>query len=164
MGITLSSWKQGKGFAQHLAKKAQDGTKVRILLMHQDNPALPELINLLILEENLGSIRRMIIEMYQFFSDISNSNPGIQVKQILHGCPHFQLTRNDDRAVLIQYLYSEKTGYSPLWSCAQGSSLYANATAEFNALWTVNSPSQASTGGSDAPKVPDPHPARSAGG
>lgn len=31
MGITLGVWKRGKGFARDLAKKAQDGTRVRIL-------------------------------------------------------------------------------------------------------------------------------------
>jgi hypothetical protein len=151
MGITLSAWKRGKGFAKHLAKKAQDGAKVRILLMHQENPALPELINHLIPEENLQSIRHSLGEMIQFFSEIAHASPGIEMRTLRHGCPHIQLTRNDERAVFVQHLYCDKPGYCPLWSCAKSSPLYSLMTQEFESLWVVNDPSAPSAGPSVSP-------------
>lgn len=141
MGITLGVWKRGKGFARDLAKKAQEGARVRILLMHEENPALPELINQLIPEENLDSVRRKIVEMSQFFSEIAAATPNIEMRKILHGCPHFQVTRNDDRAVFVQYLYSDKSGYSPLWDCSSNSPLYSLMAAEIDSLWEANKPS-----------------------
>jgi len=140
LGITLGVWKRGKGFARDLAKKGQDGTLVRVLIMHEENPALPELINHLIPEENLESIRRKIGEMHQFFSDIAGGDSKIQIRKLLHGCPHFQITRNDDRVVFVQYLYSDKSGYSPLWDCAKSSPLYSSMAAEFESLWEANKP------------------------
>lgn len=140
MGITLGVWKRGKGFARILAQKAQGGTKVRILIMDENNPALAEMINHLIPEENLESIRRKIVEMHQFFSEIAVANSGIQIRKLLHGCAHFQVTRNDDRAVFVQYLYSDKSGYSPLWDCAKSSPLYNLMASEFESLWEANKP------------------------
>jgi len=137
MGITLSVWKRGKGLAQDLAKKSEQGTRVRVLLMHEDNPALPEMINRLIPEEDLMSTRAKIAEMYSFFNTIA---PDIHVRKIRHGCPHFQLTRNDERTVIVQYLYSDNSGYSPLWDCPKGSPLYSLMAAEFQSLWDANSP------------------------
>ena len=138
MGIALGSWKRGKGFGKTLAEKARAGCKVRVLLMHPDNPSLRELINPTIEEEDVDAIIHKIEEMRQFFSKVAEGSESMGVRQIRRGCPHFFLARSDEHAVFIQYLFGEKSGYSPLWQCAKGSALYGIMAHEFDTLWDVN--------------------------
>jgi hypothetical protein len=139
MGIILGAWKRGKGFKKALAESAASGCKVRVLLLHKENTCLLGLTNENIPEEgDLRTIVNEIDEMYMFFSDFAEKNKNIKVRQIEHGCPHFQMTRNDKRAVHIQYLFSQKTGWSPLWQSDHGSPLYNIVSEEFETLWQVN--------------------------
>ena len=45
-----------------------------------------------------------------FYSGLARENENIEVRQILTWCPHSQLTRTDRYAMLVPYLYSERTG------------------------------------------------------
>ena len=97
---------------------------MRVLLSHPDNPALRELINPQIPEEAFEGTVHKIAEMVNYFRAIARSNSNVEVRQIRSGCPHFQLTRSDQVALVIQYLYSESTHYSPLFQYPHGSPLY----------------------------------------
>jgi len=138
MGISLGAWKRGKGFSEALLKKAGDGCKVRVLLMHQDNPGLPCLINDAIPEIDSRKVMFDVEEMFKFFTHVAQQSDGIEVRRILRGCPHFQITRTDHRALCIQYLFSQKTGWSPLWESPPDSPLYKLMAEEFDLLWQVN--------------------------
>lgn len=138
MGLALGSWKHGKGFSELLVAKARAGCRVRVLLSHPDNPALREQINPQIPEEAFDITSRKIIEMVDFFRGLARTTANIEVRQIRSGCPHFQLTRTDQFAVAIQYLYSESTHYSPLCQYPVGSPLYATMAQEFESLWRRN--------------------------
>ena len=140
MGISLGAWRRGMGFRDELMQKAQGGCAIRIMLMHRDNPALPEMINRLISEESLKAVVHEIDAMEQFFSGVILPDCEVQVRQIRQGCPHFFLARSDHRVVFVQYLYSAKSGYSPLWECTTASPLYTLMAQEFEALWRVNAP------------------------
>jgi hypothetical protein len=76
--------------------------------------------------------------MVDYFRAIARASPNIEVRQIRNGCPHFQLTRSDQVAIVIQYLYSESSHYSPLCQYPRGSPLYASMAQEFEALWRRN--------------------------
>jgi len=138
MGLALGTWKRGKNFSRELEQKARQGCAIRIMLMDSRNPALPELINRLIPEVSLDGVLHEIDDMGKFFAGLASSSENLRVRQLLHGCPHFFLARSDSRAVFIQYLYSERSEYSPLWECTPSSPLYALMTQEFESLWQAN--------------------------
>jgi hypothetical protein len=138
LGISLGAWRRSKGLTEALLQKASDGCNVRILLLHQDNTCLSHLINSDIPEVDLPEVTREIAVMYDYFSKLSARNPRIQVRQIRTGCPHHNLTRMDQRAIYIPYLFSQKTGWSPLWECDRESILYKMLTEEFELLWRAN--------------------------
>jgi len=142
MGIALGSWKRGKNFSKELEQKAQQGCAVRVMLMDSKNPALPEMINRLIPEVILDDVVHEIDEMEKFFSGAASASPNLQLRKVLHGCPHFFMARSDHHAVFIQYLYSEESEYSPLWECTAASPLYAVMAQEFEALWQANQEEQ----------------------
>jgi hypothetical protein len=140
MGIALGSWRRTRRFSDTLREKAAEGCKVRILLMHTDNPALPHFINEAIPECRYTHVVRNITEMSQYFAEVAAGTPNIAVRQMLQGCPHGQLTRSEQAAVFILYLYSERSHFSPLWRCPQDTPLYTTLTTEFETLWKANEP------------------------
>ncbi len=140
MGISLGSWRRTREFSQVLKEKAAAGCQARILLMHKDNPTLRHLINDAIPEARYSSVINEIDEVFSYFSDIAKQEPNVEIRQMLRGCPHCQLTRFDQRAMFIPYLYSERSHYSPLWEVPQGSPLYAVMAQEFESLWKANAP------------------------
>ena len=143
MGISLGSWRRTKAFSQVLKEKAAAGCKVRLLLMHKDNPVLRHLINDAIPEARYSSVTNEIDEVRQYLSDTAEQEPNVEVRQMLQGCPHCQLTRSDQSVVFIPYLYSERSHYSPLWQVPQDSSLYTIMAQEFESLWNANAPAAA---------------------
>jgi hypothetical protein len=135
MGISLVSWREHHDFVDSLLTKARNGCKVRILIIHQDNPCLPQLFNI----ESMKTpeeISREIKDMFTFYSGIFDKN--IQVRQILRGCPHYQIARSDNLLVTIPYLYSRNPALSPLIECTPDSSLYTALSNEFQSLWKAN--------------------------
>jgi hypothetical protein len=140
MGIHLGPWRGGKGFSEMLAKKAEAGCQVRILLMHPDNPTLPEMINESLTEVDLEDVTREINEMAKFFARLAAKGPNISVRQVRHGTMHCQTTRTDGLAVYLPYLYSRRRRYCPLWQCKTGSVLYDVVSEEFEGVWRVNGP------------------------
>jgi hypothetical protein len=143
MGMNQDGWLRIKGFGEAVARKAAAGCKARILIMHPDNPALPQLIN-----EALPELtpERTIFEIRyasQSFQRLAEANPNIELRQLRRGCLHAQLTRTDNHAFVTQYLYSRRPGWSPLWQCGRGSPLYQLVQEEFESLWNVNPPEPA---------------------
>ncbi|MDT5092782.1 MAG: hypothetical protein QOH60_2145 [Mycobacterium sp.] len=141
MGISLSSWRKSPGFAKAVKDKAAAGCEVRILLMHPENPALPELINDAIEEDRLGEVQETLVSTFRSYSKLSQQCPGIAVRQISRGCPHFQIAITDSRATCIPYMYSRRSSLSPLIACRPDHAFYAAMVDEFNDLWTVNASS-----------------------
>jgi hypothetical protein len=138
MGIHLGPWRGGKGFSDLLAKKAKDGCAIRILLMHPDNPTLPDMINETLTEVDLEDVTREINEMAKYFARIAAKCPNISLRQIRRGTLHCQTTRTDGFAVYLPYLYSRRRRYCPLWQCKAGAALYDVVIEEFEGLWKVN--------------------------
>lgn len=145
MGINLLRWRGTRGFSTSLAEKAEGGCKARVLLIHEDNPCLPSLINSAAEEDAEASfdrIRDEIVKARDFYSGLAGKQENIEVRQIRDGCPHYQLARTDRYAMLVPYLYSERTQFSPLWRCPAGHPLYSLVEQEFASLWQVNEPAR----------------------
>ena len=133
MGVALTQWRKTPGFKETVLAKASSGCSVRILLMHKDNEILQRL---LYDERNLDSVAHDINESYSYYRGLAASVPGMEVRQIRKGIPHFFLTRTDKHAVIIQYLSSATWGSGPTWRCPADSQLYNVVAQEFEYLWT----------------------------
>ena len=140
MGISLAAWRQGENLAKILREKSRADCKIRILLLDPENSCLPHLINVSMDEERVATTSREISDMWAFFRGLSEHESSVEARLISRGCPHMQLTVTDHAAVAIPYLYSAKTGGSPLLACSQVSSLYASLSQEFDILWAANEP------------------------
>ncbi len=138
MGVTSAMWRRVKGLRELVAQKAAAGCKVRVLLMHEENPALPQLINQTLLQKSYENFLVAHREMLKFFAGLAEQTPGMEVRQMRNGCPHCRLTRTDRLAILLPYFYGEKGDYLPVWEAQAGSSLYTLAQQEFETLWQAN--------------------------
>ncbi len=147
MGMNQESWRRIRGFSDLIAKKAAAGCRVRVLLMHQDNPGLPQFVNEAMPEMDIEQVSFEIKNMANYFKKFASSCPNVEVRQLLKGCLHIQSSRTDRHAVVTQYLYSRKTGWSPLWQCDRDSPLYTLVTEEFSSLWKANDPQGAALNG-----------------
>jgi hypothetical protein len=139
MGVSLGSWRKTKDFNKLALAKAENGCKIRVLMMHGDNEILRSLLyseSTYSLESVLNSIKDNLV----FYGHLAKKHSNIEVRALSRGIPHFFLTRTDKCAVLIQYLSSETWGAGPLWRCRRSSKLYSVATHEFDVLWRVGSP------------------------
>jgi hypothetical protein len=140
MGIVLMQWRKTPAFKQTIVAKAAAGCAVRILLMDDDNPALK---HLLCGDQEFSSVVQDLGESREYYFELSQEHPKIQVRRLPDGIFHFFLTRNDRRAVTIQYLSSEMWGAGPTWQCPAGSKLFDVATREFELLWKRGVPLRA---------------------
>lgn len=138
MGISSGMWRRVKGLRELCAQKTAAGCKIRILIMHEQNPALSQLINRTILLKSYDSLLVNNHEMMKFFADLAAQTPGVEMRRMQQGCPHFRLVRTDQLAVLVPYFWAEKVDYLPVWEAKAASYLYTLARQEFEALWQAN--------------------------
>lgn len=138
MAITPDKLRGIRRGGEVLLQKAAVGCRIRVLLIHEDNPALPQFINHNILNKNYETMLFNVRDSFEYFTKLAQETPNIEIRRIKTGCPHFRLTLTERVALLTPYLFSEKADYSPLFECAQGSPLYNSAAQEFEVMWGVN--------------------------
>lgn len=136
MGVALSSWRKTRNFEKIAVQKAKDGCKIRILLMHQENPILKGLHygDGLSYENGVQDI----IRNFTYFNNLAKKSENIEIRQIHVGIPHFFLTGNEEYGVIILYLSSQLWGSGPLWKYTNQFKLYNVVKDEFEALWELN--------------------------
>lgn len=139
MGIHLGPWR-GNKFSELISKKTNSGCKVRVLIMHPENPSISEMINESLTDVDLDTTIREINEMSKYFSKIAEKFPNFSFKQIKNGTLHCQTTRTDDYAVYLPYMYTRRRRDCPIWHSKKESILYKTVAEEFEGLWQVNSP------------------------
>lgn len=137
-GINLHDWRRTTDFAEAAARKAQDGCRVRVLLLDPDNPAFSSLINEIELTSSLNEVRVGLAESLAFFQRLADRHETIEVRTMRRGCPHYNLTVTDHVAVAIPYLFSVRPATSPLLRCQRGTQLYSTFQRELDSLWDVN--------------------------
>ncbi|HYX42628.1 MAG TPA: hypothetical protein VE821_13065, partial [Pyrinomonadaceae bacterium] len=131
-------WRSVRGFRDLVLQKTAAGCKVRVLIVHEENPALPQLLNANILQRDFEAMLVKNREIFQFYQRLAAQTSGLEVRRIMQGCPHFRLTRTDQLAVLTPYFYAAKSEYSPVLEAKTNSSLYELAQQEFETLWQAN--------------------------
>ena len=137
-GINLNDWRKTPGFMDSIRRKLEEECRVRVLVMHPENPAFPGLINDLTIAGSANEVRAGLAETTSFFEKLATTDGNLELRQISTGCPHFNLTLTDGVAVAIPYLYSARTALSPVLRCPSDSPLYETFRQEFNSLWDVN--------------------------
>ncbi len=139
MGIHLGPWRGGKGFSELLAKKAEDGCAIRILLIHPDNPTLPQMINETLTEVDLDDVTREINEMGKY---LRASPPRAPTSPCGKSCAVRCTARRPARMATGSTYRTCTAGrrYCPLWQFKAGSALYDLVVEEFEGLWRVNDP------------------------
>jgi hypothetical protein len=144
-GITLRWWMKFLEFRTIVSQKAEQGCKVRILLMHPDNPALPQYIHSGI---KVGGIKHVAAEIqgaYSIFKELSGAHPNIQVRQVRVGCLTHHVVKNDELMLIALLLYSQGSSQHPLLECYAASPLYKTVEAEFDTLWELNNDDDGAT-------------------
>lgn len=136
-GISLKSWAK-KDAKKLLLKKAEQNCRIRILIMHEENPTLPGIINEDLPGQSLTTIKEQLRDMVDYFNELAGQSDCIQVKQIKKGVPNFQLILTDQNALCLQYLYSRQGNESPLLQYPAGSPLYGVLADEFETIWDLN--------------------------
>jgi hypothetical protein len=131
MGISLRTWQEGENLAEVLLAKASGGCDVRVLLLHPDNPALPQLINERRPEERIERTKLDINDMYRFILELSAKDPRIAVRRVINGCPFSQMTITDSAGVFVPYMFGVRSSASPLWCARRDSPLYDSLVQEF---------------------------------
>ena len=137
-GITLGSWVRTGGFADVLKTKTAEGCRVRILLMHKDNPTLPELINDRIPDASYEGMLANLDRMGTYFERIAEAcGRGVELRRLRRGSLHCYVTRTDHAAIYSPCLFSEAQ-YPPVWKCGRSQPMYGVVKREFDALWEAN--------------------------
>lgn len=131
MGVALMAWRQTPDFRENVMRKAKEGCKVRILMMHLDNPILP------LLASDFPILQVNIPRNYAFFEQMAKENNNIEVRQLKHGLMYSFITRTDQQAVFLQFMASQMWGNGPLWKCGSGSKFYELIKTEFEILWAA---------------------------
>jgi hypothetical protein len=143
-GITMRWWMKNPASRASFLPKAESGCKVRILIMHEDNPMLRQYVNQQVTPGGLVQVAGEIRAAFSQFSELSLAHPNIEVRQIRAGSIQQQLNRNDDRMIVVPMLYSRSLGHSPMMECPAQSVFYRAMLEEFDLLWRLNSPPMAS--------------------
>jgi hypothetical protein len=134
-GISLGSWVKPLGIKELFISKAKDGCQVRILIMSPDNPILPSLLNEKAHQGSIAKTKQQIADSSAFFHSIQAVQPTLQIRLMQLGCPHQLLIVNDQRSIVVPYLYSNATFRSPLFDFSKESELYRVFALEFDSLW-----------------------------
>ncbi|HXY94910.1 MAG TPA: hypothetical protein VEP49_20790 [Acidimicrobiia bacterium] len=142
MGIDLYSWRYSQGkdttFAQLVCEKADRGCKVKMLLMHPDNPAFESTIAEMAWKLPIAVYRNNATQAFDFFHELAGEHANIMVRQVVHGCVLSQLTVTDNQAVYCPSMFSQRARFSPLWDCDNDHPLYEQLRQEFRTMWDAN--------------------------
>ena len=133
MGVALLGWRQTPRSAETVIRKATEGCKICVLMMHLDNPILP------LLASDYEMLKVNIPRNYQVLKIwLAAKSPNIEVRQVRTGLMHLSTPRADREAVAIQFLASQQWGKGPLWKSSQGLPLHQVPLREFDALWNAS--------------------------
>ena len=133
MGTALMGWRKSVDFRETALQKARDGCRIRILLWHPENPALPYISA--DMEMQINNIK----QNFAYFNSMAQECENIKVRQIRSMMAYFFLTRSDQYTVVVQNLASRKWGGGPLFQCARDNNLYEIYRKEFEELWELAS-------------------------
>lgn len=144
MGIEMAGWRRTQHFPDMIKRKVADGCRVRVLMVHPNNPALQEAMFVSPRGQNSKSVKNDLQDSIEFFQNLvqneslSAETPGLQYRLMQQGYPHFSLTITDSTALMVSYFNSIEMGFGPLWQTEAGTQLYEYLAREFDYLWNKN--------------------------
>ena len=149
--VSLRGWIANEGFISLLQTKAQHGVKCHILLMGYNNPAVSQMLNRGI-ENQEERIRRNIKETYEILKAKQQAAPNLEVRMVQRGIVYQQMSMSERSMIWAPHLYCKQTGQSPVVRVDTGrlplrqsglENLYVAMREEFEQLWHENAPPEA---------------------
>jgi hypothetical protein len=125
-------------FEKILREKSDAGCAIKVLIMHEDNPAVKSMLNTQIGSHFEHAIN-FIKSSMQKWSGLAQSIPTIEIRKVLTGVIFNRLTINESEALITPHLYSvASTSEAPLIRVPSSNPLYAAMTREYEQLWAEN--------------------------
>lgn len=114
------------------------GGAVRVLIMHEDNPAIASMLNSQIADHYEHAIN-FIKSSTQKWSKLAESIPTLEIRRVRKGIVYQRVMINESEALITPHLYAvAEIGECPLIRVKSPNALYSSAVAEFERLWADN--------------------------
>jgi hypothetical protein len=144
-GLSLRGWIGNEGFLALLDERARAQPRVdcRILLMSPDNPAIGQMLNRGVADQE----ERIRNDVKTSFELLTRKN--LEVRLVRHGIIYQQMAMSERSMIWVPHLYSKQTGQSPAVRVDVGQSnvresglenLYTAMSFEFEMLWNESAP------------------------
>jgi hypothetical protein len=134
-GISVGKWIKPKNIRELFNAKSDEGCKIRILLTDENNLGLPFILNERDHQGSLIKTKQSISETQKFFLELQIKNKNIEVRTMKNCLPHQMMVINENKAVVINYLFSNATFRSPLFEFKNQAEFYSVYKSEFDSLW-----------------------------
>lgn len=133
-GINLLSLGQYPDVRPKLEEIGRRSAKIRVLIMHEQNPALGQMMNEDI--KNLAQrVRDDIVRSFDMWSEFGRKLPYFSVRKVRRGIIYQQLFMSESRMIYTPYNVSVTTQYSATIQADHRSPLYKAQKKEFDYLW-----------------------------
>ena len=133
-GITLLSLGQYPDVRPALKEIAERGAEIKILIMHEQNPALTSMLNAN-MKNFTVKVRDEIVRSYEMWTEMGRTMPRLSVRKVRQGIVYQQLFMNESRMIYTPYNMSTTTYYSATIQADHRSPLYSGQRHEFTFLW-----------------------------
>jgi hypothetical protein len=133
-GITLLSLGQYPDVRPALKEIAERGAEIKILIMHEQNPALTSMLNAN-MKNFTVKVRDEIVRSYEMWTEMGRTMPRLTVGKVRQGIIYQQLFMNESRMIYTPYNMSTTTYYSATIQADHRSPLYSGQRHEFTFLW-----------------------------
>jgi hypothetical protein len=132
-GISLRQLGSYPDVRPALEKLGQGGADIRILIMHEDNPALASMLSGDIKDH--AEVREEISSSFGMWETMRRKIPKLVVRKLRRGIIYQQLFMNESRMLYTPYNMAVTTQFSPTIHTDENSELYRAQQYEFSALW-----------------------------
>ncbi len=133
-GISLLSLGQYPDVRPALQEIGKRDTKIQILIMHEQNPALASMMNSDI-KNQVHKVRDDIVRSFAMWTELGRTMPRLSVRKVRKGIVYQQLFMNEGRMIYTPYNMSVTTQYSATLQADHRSPLYSAQKHEFGFLW-----------------------------
>jgi hypothetical protein len=134
-GISVGAWIKPKNIREIFKAKSDEGCSIRILIADEKNLGLPFILNERDHQGSLVKTKQSISETYKFFFELQNTYKNLELRMMSNCLPHQMMVINENKAVVINYLFSSATFRSPLFEFKRQSDFYLIYKSEFDSLW-----------------------------
>lgn len=133
-GISLLSLGMYPDVRPALNEIAERGASIKILIMHEQNPALTSMLNTDV-KNYAHSVRDEIMRSFEMWTEIGRKMPRLSVRKVRQGIVYQQLFMTESRMIYTPYNMSTTTYYSATIQTDHRSPLYTAQRHEFDFLW-----------------------------